>query len=180
MIFILGEADDIPDIVLDHNVSERFECRFSTVRIEKSRSMMLQGMADSTLGVWVAHGEGTLFSLCFFHYSIFCLFYAVGFHMWHLIVIGNFTMRDSSILQKLESESCIALRYVSDNGQPTMEYPLNPNGSAGKYGSKLIIQLGNFISVILKSFFGLSFPFLRCFSRSLFSRWPSFGYDAPP
>ena len=69
-------------------------------------------------------------------------------------------MRDSSILQKLESESCIALRYVNDSGQPTMEYPLNPNGSAGKYGSKLIIRLGNFISVILKScFLVFVFPF---------------------
>lgn len=54
-------ADDIPDIVLDHNVSERFECRFSTVRIENSRAMMLQGMSESVLGVWVAHGEGMLF-----------------------------------------------------------------------------------------------------------------------
>ncbi len=44
--------------MLDHNESERFECRFSTVRIESSKAMMLQGMSDSVLGVWVAHGEG--------------------------------------------------------------------------------------------------------------------------
>ena len=97
----IGEADDVPDVVLSHNVSERFECRFSTVRIENSKALMLQGMGGSTLGVWVAHGE------------------------------GNFTMRENSILQKLEKESCIALRYVDEAGQPTMEYPLNPNGSAG-------------------------------------------------
>lgn len=33
-----------PDIVLEHNLSERFECRWSTVTIEKSKAMMLQGM----------------------------------------------------------------------------------------------------------------------------------------
>ncbi|XP_026272194.1 phosphoribosylformylglycinamidine synthase [Frankliniella occidentalis] len=97
----IGDAGDTPDIVLDHNDSERFECRFSTVRIESSKAMMLQGMSDSVLGVWVAHGE------------------------------GNFTMRESSILKKLESGSCVALRYVNEDGQPTMEYPLNPNGSIG-------------------------------------------------
>jgi len=48
----------IPDVVLDHNLSERFECRFSTVRIERSPSIMLQGMEGCVLGVWVAHGEG--------------------------------------------------------------------------------------------------------------------------
>ncbi|KAJ1521156.1 hypothetical protein ONE63_002851 [Megalurothrips usitatus] len=96
----LGESnDDVPDIVLDHNESERFECRFSTVRIENSKAMMLEGMSDSVLGVWVAHGE------------------------------GNFTMKDTSVLQKLESGSCVALRYVNEDGEPTMEYPLNPNGS---------------------------------------------------
>lgn len=94
-----AKPDDVPDIVLDHNESERFECRFSSVRIENSKAMMLQGMSESVLGVWVAHGE------------------------------GNFTMRENTILQKLEAESCVALRYVSEDGKPTMEYPLNPNGS---------------------------------------------------
>jgi phosphoribosylformylglycinamidine (FGAM) synthase-like amidotransferase family enzyme len=48
----------VPDVVLDHNLSERFECRFSTVRIERSPSIMLQGMEGCVLGVWIAHGEG--------------------------------------------------------------------------------------------------------------------------
>lgn len=47
-----------PGIYLDHNLSERFECRWSTVRIEKSPSIMLTGMEDSVLGIWIAHGEG--------------------------------------------------------------------------------------------------------------------------
>lgn len=45
-------------IYLDHNLSERFECRWSTVKIESSPSIMLKGMEDSVLGIWVAHGEG--------------------------------------------------------------------------------------------------------------------------
>lgn len=42
------------------NQSERFESRFSTVTITESPAIMLRGMAGSTLGVWVAHGEGRL------------------------------------------------------------------------------------------------------------------------
>lgn len=45
-------------IYLDHNLSERFECRWSTVKIESSPSIMLRGMEGSILGIWVAHGEG--------------------------------------------------------------------------------------------------------------------------
>ncbi len=41
-----------------HNQSGRFESRFSTVQILKSPSIMLQGMENSVLGIWVAHGEG--------------------------------------------------------------------------------------------------------------------------
>jgi phosphoribosylformylglycinamidine synthase len=41
-----------------HNKSGRFESRFSTVKILKSPSIMLQNMENSVLGIWVAHGEG--------------------------------------------------------------------------------------------------------------------------
>jgi len=41
-----------------HNKSGRFESRFSTVKILKSPSIMLSGMENSVLGIWVAHGEG--------------------------------------------------------------------------------------------------------------------------
>ena len=43
------------------NKSGRFESRFVNVRVEKSNAIMLQGMEGSTLGVWVAHGEGHCF-----------------------------------------------------------------------------------------------------------------------
>jgi phosphoribosylformylglycinamidine synthase len=41
-----------------HNKSGRFESRFSTVKILPSPSIMLRGMEQSVLGIWVAHGEG--------------------------------------------------------------------------------------------------------------------------
>ncbi len=41
-----------------HNKSGRFESRFSTVKILKSPSIMLSGMENAVLGIWVAHGEG--------------------------------------------------------------------------------------------------------------------------
>ncbi len=41
-----------------HNKSGRFESRFSTVKILTSPSIMLNGMENSVLGIWVAHGEG--------------------------------------------------------------------------------------------------------------------------
>ena len=44
------------------NKSGRFESRFVNVRVEKTNAIMLHGMEGSTLGVWVAHGEG----LCLF------------------------------------------------------------------------------------------------------------------
>ncbi len=42
------------------NASERFESRFVTVEIAPSPALMLEGMAGSRIGVWVAHGEGRL------------------------------------------------------------------------------------------------------------------------
>jgi len=58
-----------PGVVLSHNESERFESRFVTVRINKSPSIMLDGMHDSVLGVWVAHGEGRRFLVYIFSSS---------------------------------------------------------------------------------------------------------------
>lgn len=42
------------------NLSEHFESRYSTVKILPSPAIMLKGMEGSTLGIWVAHGEGSL------------------------------------------------------------------------------------------------------------------------
>lgn len=81
------------------NKSGRFESRFVNVRVEKSNAIMLKDMEGSTLGVWVAHGEGRCY--------------------W-----PDAAVRDEAIRQQ-----CVALKYVDDDGEPTMEYPMNPNGS---------------------------------------------------
>lgn len=43
---------------MGENDSGRYESRFSTVRIDDTPAIMLQGMSKSVLGIWVAHGEG--------------------------------------------------------------------------------------------------------------------------
>ncbi len=81
------------------NISGRFESRFSTVRIEKSPALMLQGMEGSTLGVWVAHGEGRLH------------------------------VPDAATLDWIVANHLAPVRYVGPDGEPTTAYPYNPNGS---------------------------------------------------
>lgn len=88
-----------PGTQLLHNKSGRFECRFSTVKIESSPAVMLKGMEGSILGVWVAHGE------------------------------GRFEFRQDALLEQLEAQQLVGMRYVDDAGNATEEYPLNPNGS---------------------------------------------------
>jgi len=41
-----------------HNDSHKFESTFLSVTIPQTNSIMLKSLAGSTLGVWVAHGEG--------------------------------------------------------------------------------------------------------------------------
>lgn len=81
------------------NISGRFESRFSTVRIERSPAVMLQGMEGSTFGVWVAHGEGRLH------------------------------VPDAGTLDWIIANSLAPVRYVAPDNEPTTRYPYNPNGS---------------------------------------------------
>ncbi|XP_054707520.1 phosphoribosylformylglycinamidine synthase-like [Uloborus diversus] len=81
------------------NISERFESRFVSVKILKSPSIMLSDMENSVLGVWVAHGE------------------------------GRFKFKNTDHLMDIKSKNLNPLIYVDDCGEPTMEYPMNPNGS---------------------------------------------------
>jgi phosphoribosylformylglycinamidine synthase len=41
-----------------HNLSGKHECQFTSVQIQDSNSVMLRGLAGTTLGVWISHGEG--------------------------------------------------------------------------------------------------------------------------
>uniref|UniRef100_A0A665UK54 Phosphoribosylformylglycinamidine synthase n=1 Tax=Echeneis naucrates TaxID=173247 RepID=A0A665UK54_ECHNA len=98
----VGEGQDGADseVVLTHNKSGRFESRFVSIGIQASPSIWLRGMEGSALGVWVAHGEGLM---------QFC---------------------SSQSQDQIISGGLAPLRYLDDEGHPTEEYPLNPNGSA--------------------------------------------------
>ena len=41
-----------------HNDSFKHESSFTSVKIQENNSVMLSGLAGSTLGVWISHGEG--------------------------------------------------------------------------------------------------------------------------
>ncbi|EDV58565.1 phosphoribosylformylglycinamidine synthase [Drosophila erecta] len=100
--FVGSSGSDVgvdPDVALLHNRSQRFECRWATVKIPSNRSIMLGSMKDLVLGCWVAHGE------------------------------GRFAFRDEKLISQLHSEQLVTLQYVDDGGRPTELYPLNPNGS---------------------------------------------------
>ncbi|MAM56055.1 MAG: phosphoribosylformylglycinamidine synthase [Salinicola sp.] len=81
------------------NGSEQFEARVSMVQVEDSPSILLAGMAGSTLPIAVAHGE------------------------------GQALFEDSGHLRGMQTSGQIALRYIDNEGQVTTRYPANPNGS---------------------------------------------------
>lgn len=83
------------------NESGRFESRWSQVEILPSPAMMLEGMEGSRLGIWTAHGEGRM--VC----------------------------PDSEIEQRVKVEGLAPIVYINPYGDPTDEYPYNPNGSPG-------------------------------------------------
>ena len=95
-------ADGLPEDRqprLLHNDSAKFESRFSSVQIQASPSIMLKGMEGSSLGVWVAHGEGR------FHFP------------------------DPSVFDSVKEKKLAPVRYVNDTNEVTEAYPFNPNGS---------------------------------------------------
>lgn len=50
------EDEEKPEMI--NNESGRFESRFTTVDIPENNSVMLQSLAGTTLGAWIANGEG--------------------------------------------------------------------------------------------------------------------------
>jgi phosphoribosylformylglycinamidine synthase len=85
------------------NVSGRFESRWATVKILESPAIMFKGMADSTLGIWVAHGEGRLY------------------------------FPDSTFMGEVIDKKLVPVVFVDDegrvDGKVSKSYPFNPNGS---------------------------------------------------
>ncbi len=54
-----------------HNDTNKFECTFSSVKIQENNSVMLSSFSGSTLGIWSAHGEGKFsFPKSESHYNI--------------------------------------------------------------------------------------------------------------
>jgi len=92
----------IPDTIQPRfirNGSGRFESRWVTVKIVESPAIMLRGMEHSTVGIWVAHGEGRLYC------------------------------PDPNILREAVAKKLAPCYFVDDEGLPTEKYPFNPNGS---------------------------------------------------
>jgi len=83
------------------NISERFESRWTTVKVLKSNAIMLKGMEDLVFGIHIDHGEGRL------HFP------------------------DPSVQVKVQAGNMIPVVFVDDDSQPTEAYPFNPNGSPG-------------------------------------------------
>jgi phosphoribosylformylglycinamidine synthase len=81
------------------NRSEQFEARYVSVEILPSPSLFFQGMEGSKLPIPVAHGEGRV---CFAH---------------------------TGSREGLKTSGLEAVRYIDHEGKPTIQYPLNPNGS---------------------------------------------------
>ncbi len=82
-----------------HNDSGRFESRWTTVKVQDSPAIMLQGMSELVFGIHVDHGEGKL------HFP------------------------DAEVRKQAIAQNLIPLTYVDDNGTTTEQYPFNPNGS---------------------------------------------------
>jgi phosphoribosylformylglycinamidine synthase len=85
------------------NLSGRFESRWATVKILESPAIMFKGMADSTLGIWVAHGEGRLY------------------------------FPDPTLMGEVIDKKLVPVVFVDDEGRVdrkvSKSYPFNPNGS---------------------------------------------------
>lgn len=97
---LIPGADDWPRFV--RNVSDQFEARVALVKIEKSPSVLLQGMAGSHMPIAIAHGEGR----------------------------AEFTSEShQSALRQSLGNGSVAMRYIDNHLSVTEQYPSNPNGS---------------------------------------------------
>lgn len=91
---LMSQINYVPFTIPDKSKQPRFiqnkagklECRFVNVKIEKSNSVLLKGMEGSTLGVWIAHGEGQCY--------------------WP----------DEEVKKEAIEKGCVAMRYVDNDG----------------------------------------------------------------
>ncbi|XP_004604897.2 phosphoribosylformylglycinamidine synthase isoform X1 [Sorex araneus] len=90
-----------PGLLLRHNLSGRFESRWASVRVGPGPALMLRGMEGAVLPVWSAHGEGYM------------------------------AFSSPELQAQIEAKGLAPLHWADDAGNPTEQYPLNPNGSPG-------------------------------------------------
>ncbi|XP_055223423.2 phosphoribosylformylglycinamidine synthase isoform X4 [Gorilla gorilla gorilla] len=90
-----------PGLLLHHNVSGRYESRWASVRVGPGPALMLRGMEGAVLPVWSAHGEGYV------------------------------AFSSPELQAQIEARGLAPLHWADDDGNPTEQYPLNPNGSPG-------------------------------------------------
>ncbi|XP_040857208.1 phosphoribosylformylglycinamidine synthase [Ochotona curzoniae] len=90
-----------PGLLLRHNLSGRFESRWTSVRVGPGPAVMLRGMEGAVLPVWSAHGEGYM------------------------------AFSSPELQSQIEARGLAPLHWADDHGNPTEQYPLNPNGSPG-------------------------------------------------
>ncbi|MFY8273076.1 phosphoribosylformylglycinamidine synthase [Pseudoalteromonas sp. SSDWG2] len=81
------------------NQSERFEARATLVEVQQSPSIFFNGMAGSRMPIAVSHGE------------------------------GRAEFANDAAIQTAVNSGTVAVKYVDNYGNPTMQYPANPNGS---------------------------------------------------
>lgn len=81
------------------NRSERYEGRLVSVKIEKTPSVLFQGMEGSVIPIAVAHGE------------------------------GRAEFKSSEAAEACNASGLVAARFVDNSHNTTEAYPLNPNGS---------------------------------------------------
>jgi phosphoribosylformylglycinamidine synthase len=82
------------------NQSNKFESRTCLVKVRSSNSIFFRNMENTVLPIPVAHGEGRVF------------------------------YPDDQKINQLVKDNQVALQYIDHQGQPTEQYPYNPNGSA--------------------------------------------------
>uniref|UniRef100_A0A8C5LIX6 Phosphoribosylformylglycinamidine synthase n=1 Tax=Jaculus jaculus TaxID=51337 RepID=A0A8C5LIX6_JACJA len=90
-----------PGLLLRHNLSGRFESRWASVHVGPGPAIMLRGMEGAVLPVWSAHGEGYM------------------------------AFSSPELQAQIEAKGLAPLHWADDDGNPTEQYPLNPNGSPG-------------------------------------------------
>lgn len=121
-----------PGLLLRHNLSGRFESRWATVRVEPGPALMLRGMEGSVLPVWSAHGEGQAGKA---GEGLQAGAGAGPEGTWPSLsspsLPGYMAFSSPELQAKIEAKGLVPLHWADDDGNPTEQYPLNPNGSPG-------------------------------------------------